>query len=134
MDAPAASTSAGAPAAPEDMFASAQAALTEAARVGGAMLALLRAELRLARSSALALVGFALALVLLGAGAWLATSAAIVVGIQALTGSLLLGLVGVALANMVGAIFALLAIRTCWRDLGLPRTRRVITQIGREAA
>ena len=88
--------------------------------------ALLCAELRLARSSAIALAAFALLLVFLGVGAWLATSAAIAAGIYELSGNIFYGIAAVALGNIVGAALVLLAIRRCWRDMSLPRTRRAI--------
>lgn len=93
--------------------------------------ALLCAELQLARSSAIALAGFALLLVFLGVGAWLATSAAIAAGVYELTGNLFYGIAVVALGNLIGAAFVLLAIRNCWRDMSLPRTRRAIGHIAR---
>jgi hypothetical protein len=72
------------------------------------------------------LVWLSFALVFLGVGAWLATSAAIAVGIYQLTGNMFFGIGSVALANIVGIIVVLLAMRGCWRDLALPRTRRAI--------
>lgn len=117
--------------APSDgTFESARAALQQAARVAEAALALLRAELRLARSSALAIVGFGFALIFLGVGAWLATSAAIAAAIYQLTGNVFYGVGSVALANIIGVVIVLRAIRSCWRDLSLPRTRRIISRIG----
>lgn len=93
--------------------------------------ALLCAELRLARSSAIALAAFALLLVFLGVGAWLATSAAIAAGIYELSGNIFYGIAAVALGNIIGAAFVLLAIQRCWRDMSLPRTRRAIGDITR---
>ena len=98
----------------------------ETLRVASAALALLRAELRLARSSAFALVWLGFALVFLGVGAWLATSAAIAAGIYQLTGNVFYGVGSVALANIVGMLAVVFAMRGCWRDLALPRTRRAI--------
>ncbi len=109
-----------------------KAAVDESLRVASAALALLRAELRLARSSAFVLVWLSFALVFLGVGAWLATSAAIAAGIYQLTGNVFYGIGSVALANIVGVIVVLLAMRGCWRDLALPRTRRAIADF-REA-
>lgn len=126
MDAP---DAASAKTPPPDVLAAAGGALGEAVRVAEAALALLRAELRLARSSALALVWLAFVLVFLGVGAWLATSAAIAAGIYELTGNLFYGIGSVALANLVGIAMVLLAMRRCWRDLTLPRTRRVLGQL-----
>jgi hypothetical protein len=119
-----------APRAPDtDAFTAARLALDQAARVAEAALALLRAELRLARSSALILVWLAFALVFLGVGAWLATSAAIAAGIYQLTGNVFYGIGSVALANVCGVVAVLWAMRGCWRDLALPRTRRMLTRL-----
>ncbi len=103
MDAPAALDE-GAPPSPRDTdtFAAARAALDQALRVADAALALLRAELRLARSSAFTLIWLGFALVFLGVGAWLATSAAIAAGIYQLTGNIFYGVGSVALANLLG--------------------------------
>jgi hypothetical protein len=101
----------------------------EAMRVASAAFALLRAELRLARSSAFVLIWLSFALVFLGVGAWLATTAAIAAGIYQLTGNVFYGVGAVALANIVGVIVVLLMMRGCWRDLSLPRTRRVLADL-----
>lgn len=114
----------------EGDFAVAREAIAQAVRVAESALALLRAELRLARSSALMLVWLSFLLVFLGVGAWLAASAAIAVGVYLLSGNLFYGVGSVALANVVGMVFVLRAMRTCWRDLALPRTRRAISQFG----
>lgn len=110
----------------EDPIALIKTALDQTLRVAGAALALLRAELRLARSSAFVLVWLSFALVFLGVGAWLATSAAIAAGIYQLTGNVFYGVGSVALANIVGVLVVLFAMRGCWRDLALPRTRRAL--------
>jgi hypothetical protein len=115
-----------APPASEDTIASIRSAFDETLHVASTALALLRAELRLARSSAFVLVWLSFALVFLGVGAWLATSAAIAAGIYQLTGSVFYGIGSVALANIIGMIAVLFAMRGCWRDLALPRTRRAI--------
>lgn len=111
-------------------FASARIAMEQAARVAEAALALLRAELRLARSSAFALIGLGFALIFLGVGAWLATSAAIAAAIYQLTGNVFYGIGSVALANLIGVGVVLYAMRGCWRDLGMPRTRRMLGRFG----
>jgi hypothetical protein len=131
MDAPDAADSAAAQAPPPqpDVLTAASGAFAEAVRVAEAALALLRAELRLARSSALALIWLAFALVFLGVGAWLATSAAIAAGVYELTGNLFYGIGSVALANLIGIALVLFAMRGCWRDLTMPRTRRVLGQL-----
>lgn len=112
-----------------EWFAAASDALEQAVRVAESALALLRAELRLARSSALVLVGLAFVLVFLGVGAWLAASAAIAVGIYQLSGNLFYGIGSVALANLVGVVAVLYLMRACWRNLSLPRTRRMLGRI-----
>jgi hypothetical protein len=110
----------------EDTIAIVKSAMDQTLRVASAALALLRAELRLARSSAFVLVWLGFALVFLGVGAWLATSAAIAAGIYQLTGNVFYGIGSVALANIAGVLVVLYAMRGCWRDLALPRTRRAI--------
>jgi len=114
-------------------IAAARDALEQAMRAVGAALALLRAELRLARSSAMMLVWLGFALVFLGVGAWLGASAAIAAGIYELTGSVFYGVGSVALANLAGVGIVLWMMRTCWRDLALPRTRRMLHRVGHAA-
>ena len=114
----------------EGDFAIAREAIAQAVRVAESALALLRAELRLARSSALMLVWLSFLLVFLGVGAWLAASAAIAVGVYLLSGNLFYGVGSVALANAVGIVLVLRAMKTCWRDIALPRTRRAISHFG----
>jgi hypothetical protein len=112
----------------------ARAALEQGMRVAEAAFALLRAELRLARSSAMLLIGLSFVLVFLGVGAWLATSAAIAVGVYQLTGNLFIGIGSVALANAIGIVVVLVMMRDCWRDLALPRTRRMIGRLAQADA
>ena len=112
----------------EDTIAVVKSAIDQTLRLAGSALALLRTELRLARSSAFVLVWLSFALVFLGVGAWLATSAAIAAGIYQLTGNVFYGVGSVALANIVGAVVVLYLMRGCWRDLALPRTRRAIAE------
>ena len=113
----------------DDTIAVIKATIDESLRLAGAAWALLRAELRLARSSAFVLIWLGFALVFLGVGAWLATSAAIAAGIYELTGNVFYGIGSVALANIAGLFAVLFAMRGCWRDLGLPRTRRVLADL-----
>jgi hypothetical protein len=110
----------------DDTLAVVKATIDESLRLAGAAWALLRAELRLARSSALVLIWLGFALLFFGVGAWLATSAAIAAGIYELTGNVFYGIGSVALANIVGALVVVYLMRGCWRDLALPRTRRAI--------
>jgi hypothetical protein len=111
-----------------DTIALIKATIDESLRLAGAAWALLRAELRLARSSAFVLIWLGFALVFLGVDAWLATSAAIAAGIYQLTGNVFYGIGSVALANIVGAFAVVYLMRGCWRDLALPRTRRAIAE------
>lgn len=118
---------------PDSAFEATRIALEQAMRVITAALALLRAELRLARSSALVLIGLGFALIFLGVGAWLATSAAIAAAIYQLTGNVFYGVGAVAAANIIGAAGVLHAMRGCWRDLSMPRTRRMLGRVGSNA-
>lgn len=113
----------------EDPIAAVQSAVGQAAHVAEAALGLLRAELRLARSSALALIWLSFALVFFGVGAWLATSAAIAAGVYQLTGNVFYGIGSVAAANLIAVGAVLLAMRGCWRDVSLPRTRRALGRL-----
>ena len=113
----------------EDTIAVVKSAIDQSLRLASSALALLRAELRLARSSAFVLVWLSFALVFLGVGAWLATSAAIAAGIYQLTGNVFYGVGSVALANIAGMLVVLWLMRGCWRDLQLPRTRRVLADL-----
>ena len=109
-------------------------AIDESLRLASATFALLRAELRLARTSAFVLLWLAFALVFFGIGAWLATMAAIAAGIYQLTGNVFLGIGSIALANLIAAVVVLYAMRGCWRDLSLPRTRRAIADLSEPAS
>ncbi|MEO5623718.1 MAG: hypothetical protein ABJB02_07660 [Dokdonella sp.] len=114
---------------PEDALAAASTAFEQALRFAKAAVDLLRAEFRLARSSVMALVWLAFALVFFGVGAWLALSAAIAAGVYQLTGNVFYGIAIVAIANVIGVVLVLRSMRGCWHDLGLPRTRGVLHQI-----
>ena len=101
-------------------------AFAAAMQVAEASLALLRAELQLARRSAVMIVWLGFALIFLGAAAWLSFTAAIVVGIFQLSGNLFLGIASVAAMNIAGAFWVVTAISRCWRDLSLPQTRALL--------
>lgn len=101
-------------------------AFAAAMQVAEASLALLRAELQLAKRSAGMIVGLAFALIFLGATAWLAVAAAIAVGVYQLSGNLFFGIASVAAINIFGALWVIVGMRRCWRDLTLPRTRALI--------
>ncbi|HEY0178746.1 MAG TPA: hypothetical protein VGC30_03810 [Dokdonella sp.] len=107
-----------------------RATLEQSVRVVEAAFALLRSELKLAGSSALLLVWLGIALVCFGVGAWLAVSAAIAAGIYELTDNWFYGIGGIALLNLAGMGGVLFAMRGCWRDLALPRTRRMLGELG----
>lgn len=107
-------------------------AMASALHIAEASLALLRAELRLARRSAIRILGLGLLLIFLGVGAWLATGAAIAAGIYQLTGNAFYGLGFLALCNLSGIAIVLWMIQRNWRDLSLPRTREMLA--GRSAS
>lgn len=111
---------------PAGAFSAVREAVFGALQVAEASLVLLRAELRLARSSALNLVWLGFALIFLGVGAWVATSAALAAGIYQLTGNIFVGIASVAVANGLGIVAVLVAMKRSWRDLGLPRTRELV--------
>ena len=94
--------------------------------VAQASLDLLRAELRLAKSSTFSLVWLGLVSILFGVGTWLATMAALAVGIYQLSGNLFFGIGVVAMANLLGIVWVLVAMRRCWHDLSFPRTRALL--------
>jgi hypothetical protein len=116
-------TESGKESASETWLESAGGMLHGAMQVAEASLALLKIELRLARRSAIALVWLGFALVFVGAAAWLSTCAAIAVGIYQVSGNVFVGVAAVALANLAGAVWIVVAMRRCWRDVGLPETR-----------
>ena len=112
----------------------ARSAFDGAMHVAEASLALLRAELQLAKRSAFTIVWLAFALIFLGATAWLSLTAAIAVGVFQLSGNLFLGIATVTAINSTGALWAIAGMRRCWRDLTLPNTRALLTsRTGRAA-
>lgn len=110
----------------ESLLDSLSDALRSSIDVAKASFALLRSELRLARNSALAIVWLGFAFIILGAGAWLATIAAIAAGIYQLSGNFFVGVAVVAMINLAGIGWVLMMMRRCWRDLSLPQTRALI--------
>jgi hypothetical protein len=102
------------------------ATLDSVADAGRALARLLRAELRLARSSAAALVWLGLATLVLAMGAWAGLNVFLIAAIHAWSGSVLLGTGVVACANFAGALWSVAAMRRCLDDLRFPRTRRVL--------
>ena len=113
---------------PDGLIEAAGAALEGAMRVAEASLALLRAELRLARKSAMAIVWLGFLLIFLGASAWLSLTAAVAVGLYQLSGNPFLGIAAVAVANVSGVIAVVLAMRRRWHDLSLPHTRALMAR------
>lgn len=111
----------------ESLLDSLRDALRGALQVAEASFALLRSELRLARSSAMAIIWLAFAFIILGAGAWLSTIAAIAAGIYQLSGNFFIGVAVVAVINLAGIGWVVVMMRRCWRDLSLPQTRALIT-------
>ncbi len=86
---------------------------------------LLRAELRLARSSLVAIIWLAFATLVFAFGAWLGLNVLAFSVVHAWTGSVPLGAGAVLLANLGGAVWCVAILRRCLRDLALPRTRRM---------
>ena len=108
------------------LMEAAQDVLHGALHVAEASLALLRAELKLARSSAMSIIWLGFALIFLGASAWLAVTASIAAGIYQLSGNIFAGIGTVALGNVIGVFLVIRSMRRCWRDLSLPRTRALL--------
>ncbi len=115
-----------APSHEESLLDSLSGALQSSLQVAKAALTLLRCELRLARTSAMSIVWLAFAFIILGAGAWLSTIAAIAAGVYQLSGNFFIGVGVVALINLAGIGWVVLMMRRCWRDLSLPQTRALI--------
>ncbi|MBN8728217.1 MAG: hypothetical protein J0H15_11035 [Xanthomonadales bacterium] len=112
-----------------DVLAAARDAAVQTARVATAAWGVLRAELRLAKTSAGRLVVFGLLALVLAGSAWLAILATIAVALYQLTHSLLIGVGAVALANVLGVAWLALLLRSCARDLDLPHTRRILAEL-----
>lgn len=87
---------------------------------------LARAELRLARSSLIAAIGFAVATLVFALGTWIGLNSLVFVAVQAWTGNLLLGAVCILAANLGGGLWCYARLRRCLHDVGLPRTRRLL--------
>lgn len=113
---------------PDDALALARHSLECAIRAVVAAGNLLRVELKLAGASAIALVWLGFLLAVLAFGAWLGINALIVAAVFASSGSVLLGTAVVLFANVAGAVAVLFFMKRCWRDIGLPRTRRLLRQ------
>lgn len=100
--------------------------LADAIQVAEASFALIRSELRLARVSAITIIWLSFGLIILGAASWLTTLAAVVAGIYQATGNIFIAVASVAVGNLVGVVWVIFAMRRCWRDLSLPRTRALM--------
>lgn len=111
----------------DDVIDQARAVLDAALGTFQSSLALLRAELRLARSSASLLVALAAILAVLAIGAWLALLALIAAGVHELSGNWFIGVGSVFVLNALGIVWVVLIMRRCLRDLGMPRTRRMLS-------
>lgn len=105
----------------------ARTAFDGAIKVAEASLALLFAELQLAKRSATTIIWLAFALIFLGATAWLSFAGAIAVGVYQLSGNLFLGIATVAAINIAGVLWTIAGMRRCWRDLTFPHTRALIS-------
>ncbi|MEP6881186.1 MAG: hypothetical protein ABI866_04290 [Dokdonella sp.] len=127
-------TESSAPSHEESLLDSLSGALQGSLQVAKAAFALLRSELRLARTSAMAIIWLSFAFIILGAGAWLSTIAAIAAGIYQLSGNFFIGVAVVALINLAGIGWVVLMMRRCWRDVSLPQTRALIAAANPDVA
>lgn len=91
-----------------------------------ASFALVRAEFHLARNSALFLLAMSCVLVVLAVGTWLGLLALVAAGVARLAGSWFVGIAIVVLLNSAGGVWVFQMIRRAFRDMGMPRTRRMI--------
>ncbi|MEO6076862.1 MAG: hypothetical protein ABIP56_08670 [Dokdonella sp.] len=91
-----------------------------------ASLALVRAEFHLARNSALFLFAMSCVLIVLGVGTWLGLLALLAAGVARLAGSWSIGIATVVLVNSIGGVWVFFMIRRSFRDMSMPRTRRLI--------
>ncbi len=91
-----------------------------------ASLALVRAEFHLARNSALFLFAMSCVLIVLGVGTWLGLLALVAAGVARLAGSWSVGIATVVVVNSIGGVWVFFMIRRSFRDMSMPRTRRLI--------
>ena len=91
-----------------------------------ASLALVRAEFHLARNSALFLFAMSCVLIVLGVGTWLGLLALLIAGVARVSGSWSIGIGSVVLINSIGGVWVFTLIRRSFRDMSMPRTRRLI--------
>lgn len=92
-----------------------------------ASFALVRAEFHLARNSALFLLAMSCVLVVLAVGTWLGVLALVAAGFARLTESWFVGIAVVVVLNSAGGVWVYMMIRRAFRDMGMPRTRRMIS-------
>ena len=92
-----------------------------------ASFALVRAEFRLARNSALFLLAMSCVLIVLAVGTWLGLLTLVAAGIARLAGSWFAGIGTVVLLNSAGGAWVFLLIRRAFRDMSMPRTRRMLS-------
>ncbi|MFZ2237675.1 MAG: hypothetical protein WBP11_08040 [Dokdonella sp.] len=92
-----------------------------------ASFALVRAEFHLARNSALFLLTMSCVLIVLAVGTWLGLLALVAAGVARLAGSWFVGIGTVVLLNSAGGVWVFVMIRRAFRDMGMPRTRRMFS-------
>lgn len=91
-----------------------------------ASMALVRAEFHLARNSALFLLAMSGVLIVLAVGTWLGLLALVAAGVARLADSWFVGIGAVVILNSAGGVWVFQMIRRAFRDMGMPRTRRMI--------
>lgn len=96
-------------------------------------LTLLRAELKLAKSSASLLLMLAAVLAVLAIGAWLALLALIAAGVHELVDNWFIGVGSVVVLNALGIVWVVIAMRRCLRDMTMPRTRHMLSGLRQSA-
>ncbi len=92
-----------------------------------ASFALVRAEFHLARNSALFLLAMSGVLIVLAVGTWLGLLALVAAGIARLAGSWIVGIGAVVLLNSAGGVWVFAMARRAFRDMSMPRTRRMLS-------
>ncbi len=110
----------------DDVFDQARELFHAAMEIVTASFALVRAEFHLARNSALFLLAMSCVLVVLGVGTWLGLLALLAAGVARLAGSWSVGIASVVLINSIGGVWVFFMIRRAFRDMSMPRTRRMI--------
>lgn len=111
----------------DDVIDQARELFHAAMEIATASFALVRAEFHLARNSALFLLAMSCVLVVLAVGTWLGVLALVAAGIARLTESWFVGIAAVVVLNSAGGVWVFLMIRRAFRDMGMPRTRRMLS-------